>query len=463
MTSSTVHHSPGTTTEPPAWTRDEILLIVASVILITVEAFEGLATTTIMPTVVADLGAESWFAIASGAVMCTQLVSTVVAGVLADARGPRPVLVAGMSLFTIGLLVSTFAPHISLFVLGRLILGLGGGLVIVALYVLIGAMAAPAHHPTFFAAFSLSWVLPGLVGPAIAGLVTLHFGWRAAIGSVPLIAIPAALLLIPVLSRLPRHEPRPAPALPRLTLLGVTAGLGTVALQLAGALGGWGLAILTLGGIAATAWALPKLLPTGALRLARGVPSVVTMRLLAMGALSGASAFLPLLLQRVHHWDAAQASLAVTVGTVSWSVGSTLQARVHSPKWRARLPFIGACLLLASLLPVAALVWEGMPEELAVGAWFFSGAGIGMLHSTASVMTLAVVPKEKHGRASSWLQVADAGGSAVELAVVSIMLALWALVPGVSGSHWEWLPAPVVALLMALATVIAARRATASR
>ena len=92
-----------------------------------------------------------------------------VAGGLSDSRGPKRVLGYGVALFALGLLVSGCAPLIEIFVIGRIIQGVGGGLIIVPLYVFIGSIAAPSHRPGFFAAFSLSWVLPGLVGPAIAG------------------------------------------------------------------------------------------------------------------------------------------------------------------------------------------------------------------------------------------------------------------------------------------------------
>ena len=51
------------------WQPIEISLLVGSVLLITLAAFEGLATTTIMPNVVADLDSEAWFSVASGAAL----------------------------------------------------------------------------------------------------------------------------------------------------------------------------------------------------------------------------------------------------------------------------------------------------------------------------------------------------------------------------------------------------------
>lgn len=136
-----------------AWSSAEKGLMLSSVVLITLSAFESLATTTIMPNVVASFHADSWFAVSSGAALITNLIANVLAGGLSDALGVKKVFAWGLGLFCVGLLVSTFAPHIAVFVLGRLIQGLGGGFIIVPLYVLVGAIATPPASSTLLCGF----------------------------------------------------------------------------------------------------------------------------------------------------------------------------------------------------------------------------------------------------------------------------------------------------------------------
>lgn len=435
------------------WSGEELSLLIGSVALITLSAFEALATTTIMPDVVGELGAESWFAVASGAALAAQLLATVLAGALSDSRGVRPVLFTGMGLFVGGLVMCALAPHVAVFVAGRVVQGLGGGLVVVPLYVLVGSVATERHRASFFAAFSLAWVLPSLVGPAIAGLVTSHWGWRPVFGAVPLLALVSAVPLFPVLRRMSLPGGGSDADLPRLARLALGAGTGVVALQLAGAVGGWHMAVLVVLGTGLTAWALPRLLPPGTLRLAPGIPTVIATRFLAMGSLMGATAFVPLVLQRVHGWGVDRASLAVTIGSVSWALGASLQARVVDPAARRRLPLVGTVVLTVGFVPVAALVWGWMPVWVALVGWFACGLGIGCVQATLSDLALGMVERSHHGEASSWLQVADNSGAALELAVVSIALALW------GGTHGaEYLPASLIALAMAAASVVAAVR-----
>jgi len=199
-----------------SWTPAEIGLAISSVLLITLVAFEELAATTIMPAVVASFDAAAWYPVASGAALATQLSATVVAGALADWKGPRLVLFGGMVLFAVGLVISAVAPTIIIFVVGRALQGLGGGLLVVPLYVLIGAVASPGHRPVFFAAFSLAWVLPSLVGPAIAGHVTEVWGWHYVFGVVPLFVVIAAVPVVYVLRTVPASAARKAERLPSL-------------------------------------------------------------------------------------------------------------------------------------------------------------------------------------------------------------------------------------------------------
>lgn len=437
------------------WRPIEISLLIGSILLITLAAFEGLATTTIMPNVVAEFHADSWFSIASGAALAAQLSATVVAGGLSDSRGPRRVLGYGVALFALGLLVSGCAPMIEIFVIGRIIQGVGGGLIIVPLYVFIGSIADPSHRPSFFAAFSLSWVLPGLVGPAIAGYAVSLVGWRPVFLAVPVLALIALFPLIGVLRALGAHEHSPS-SLARLLRLAILAGGGVVLLQLSGALGGLPLVAVALLGLALTGIALPRLLPKGAFALRPGLPAAIMTRLLAMGAQAGAAAVLPLILQRVHDWEPESAALAVTIGTVSWSAGATLQSRITGSERRLRLPLIGVALLTLGILPIVALAHPRAWIWAAMLGWFIAGAGTGLMHSTLSVLSLDLTRPAEHGKVASWLQVADASGAAIELAIMSIIMAAWNSLG--TGADLAYLPAPLIAFLFALVALGASTR-----
>lgn len=440
-----------------SWTTSEIGLAIGSVLLITLVAFEELAATTIMPAVVQSFDAAAWYPIASGAALATQLSATVVAGALADWKGPRFVLLAGLVLFAVGLVVCAAGTDVVVFVIGRALQGLGGGLLIVPLYVLVGSVASPRHRPSFFASFSLAWVLPSLVGPAIAGHVTQEWGWRYVFGVVPLFVAVAALPIAYVLRSIPTAQGQRSPMLASLSRDAGLVGIGVMLLQLAGALSSpsaqFGVFAL---GACITAWALPRLLPRGTFMSRRGMPSAILARLSAMASQVGLAVMIPLILQRVHGWSEASSAWWVTLGSITWAIGAVGQARVHDAHLRRRLPVIGGTLMAIGAFPVGAILFPSIPVWVALIGWLFVGLGVGLVHAPLSVMALEVTPEAKHGRVASWLQVADSAGPALELALVSVAMSVWAATATVGGAAYA--PYWVIAAALAILTVVAVTR-----
>lgn len=78
---------------------------------------------------------------------------------------------------------------------GRLVQGLGIGAVTVALYVVVARVYPARLHPSIFAGFAASWVVPSLIGPFIAGLVAEAFTWHwVFLGVVGLVALATAVV-----------------------------------------------------------------------------------------------------------------------------------------------------------------------------------------------------------------------------------------------------------------------------
>src|ERR1019366_1208695 len=106
------------------------------------------------------------------------LLGIVLAGVWSDLRGPLPSLFAGQLLMAAGSAMAGLAPTFTVLLAGRLVAGLGAGLIVVALYVVIGRAYPDALRPRVFSWVSAAWVLPSLIGPPIAGWLTSTWSWR---------------------------------------------------------------------------------------------------------------------------------------------------------------------------------------------------------------------------------------------------------------------------------------------
>ncbi|WP_170037048.1 MFS transporter [Georgenia soli] len=437
------------------------LLLIASVALITLAAFEALAVATVMPVVVEELGGLHLYTVAAGAPLAAQLVATAVSGAWSDARGPRGSLLLGILLFCAGLLVAGLAPTMAVLAVGRAVQGFGAGLLMVPLYVLVGSMVPAARQPRFFAAFAAAWVVPGLVGPAIAGTVAEAASWRWVFLAVPVLTLAASTVLLPLLHHV-RSVPRgPADADGRrrtrtLLLAATGAGLAAAALQVAGSDGGTTGVVLAVAGVAGLAVTVRQLLPAGTLRLRAGVPSAVACRGLLNAAFITAETFLPLLLVRAHDWSARDAGLVLTVSSITWAAGSAVQGRVRTPLRRALLLWLGPLLLAVGTFVSAAAALPGAAPWWVVAGWTVAGAGMGLIFPALSVLVLQATPRAEHGTVSSALQISDGLGAALGLALAG---AVFTALVGTGGRE-AYLAGLVLAGGLGLLALWAGARAT---
>src|SRR3954466_7321633 len=174
-------------------------------------AFEAISVATAMPAAARELDGLDLYAWAFSLFLIGQLFATVAAGRVCDRVGAAKPMVVGVVLFAIGLVVAATAPTMLQLVVGRLLQGLGSGVVAVAMYVVIAQVYDERRRPTMFSYISSAWVVPSFVGPAVAAWLTHHLDWRAVFWAVlPVLAVGSAMMLPPVL----RAARSPAPGDP---------------------------------------------------------------------------------------------------------------------------------------------------------------------------------------------------------------------------------------------------------
>jgi MFS family permease len=400
------------------------LTVFGLVVVVTVVAIEAMAVATIMPTVVRDLHGIHFYSWAFTAYLLADVVGMVDAGRRTDRSGPRGSLLGGLLLFAAGLVVDATAQDMGMLVAGRVLQGLGGGQLIVAVYVVVARAVAPQLRPRVFAALSAAWVVPALVGPALAGVVTAAFGWRWVFAGIVPLAVIGVVLLVPVLRSLPPHvETDAAEGSGRVRLgtwggLVLAVGLGLV--QAAVQPVRWWSPLLAVAGLAIGVPPLRRLLPAGALRLHPGLPTVVMLRGMLTFGFFGAEAFLPLTLTRLHHGSPSVVGIPLTLGALGWSAGSWWQGRQRQERIvLLRLAFVLVAVGVATLVVVAT------PETslwLATPAWLIAGAGMGLGMPIISVLTLELSPAADQGVNSAALQVSDMSGDILGIAAAGAII-----------------------------------------
>lgn len=389
-----------------------------AVALISMLAFESIAVATAMPAVAEALHGLPLYALAFGATLATSVLGMTAAGQLCDKRGPFIAAMAGLAAFLAGLLLAGFATSMPLLVAGRALQGLGSGVLGVTLYVGVGQVVPQALHPKLFAMFAGAWVVPGLVGPALASFLVQFLGWRSVFLAVAAVVPVAAALMLPALRRVGSGT---GEALRWGAMRwAVLASLGALTLHAASQAGA-GAPLLFCIGLAVAGIAARLLLPVGTLRAARGLPTVILLRGLIAATFASAEAFLPLLLTQHFGWSLTQAGIALSAGAVTWSIGSALQARVTRPERRRLLLPGGFGLTVLGLLVVIAPLGIALPSGLVFAGWATVGLGIGLSFPMLSVLLLKLSPPESQGSNTSALQLSDALTSSAALAGAGLL------------------------------------------
>lgn len=398
--------------------------IVSVVLLI---AFEATAVGTAMPVAADELNGISLYAYAFSAFFTTSLVGMVASGQWCDRRGPLPPLATGIAGFAAGLVLSGTAVNMWVFVLGRAVQGIGGGLVIVALYVTVSRAFPEELRPTVMAAFAASWVVPSVVGPLISGTVTEHLGWRWVFLGIPVLVVLPLAVMLPPLRRKASGPPEgagdPGPPDRRRVRLAVAVAVGAGLLQYAGQDLRWLALLPAAAGAALLVPSVRVLLPRGTFRIARGLPSVVLMRGIAAGSYIVAESFVPLMLVSQRGLSVTMAGLTLAAGGLTWALGSFTQSRPHLEPHRERLVRLGMVLVTCGIAYSPVVLVEAVPVWTLVVAMAVSCYGMGLVISSLSVLLLRLSAPEETGRNSAALQMSDSLSNVLLLAVTGTVFA----------------------------------------
>ena len=384
-------------------------------------AFESLAVTTVMPVVADDLDGLRVYGLAFALPMAVSVFALTLAGPWMDDHGPAPAIRVGVAVFAGGLFAAGLAPTMTVFLAGRAIQGFGVGLIDVGLYVMVARLYPSELRPRVFTVLTSAWVLPALVGPAIAGTVAHLVGWRWVFLGVPLLAVVAAGMLWKSVGSIRSEGGRTHDA--RRTWWALIAAIGVLVVSVAGQrnFAGWPFA-LGVAMIAVFVFA-SRLLPTGTWRFRPGLPGIIALRGLTSTAFFGAEVYVPLSLVHHHGFTPAFAGVVLTCGAVAWFSGSWIAANIAFFDDKPRRAQLGILAVAAGVALSAATLWTVIPAIVTIAGWSLAGLGMGMAMSTLSVLLLDNSRQGEEGVNSSALQINDAITQSLALSLGSAAFA----------------------------------------
>lgn len=427
--------------------------------------------TTILPSVVRDIGGLDYYAWNTTLFVVASIVGSALSARLLGTLGPRGAYLAAAALFALGTLVCAAAPTMPVLLGGRLIQGFGGGLLFALSYAMIRLVFAEALWPRAMALVSGMWGVATLIGPAVGGVFAELDAWRAAFWTLIPVAASFALLALTVLPKRSgdanEHAETPALQLLLLTAAVLAVSAGSVAPGVAWSIAGLLAALVLAGALIATETrARHRLLPRGAFRLTAPLGALyATMSLLAV-AVTSTEIFVPLFLQVLHAQTPLVAGYLAALMAAGWTLGSIASSGAGE-RGAARAVIAAPILAVVGTAALALLVprpsggeWSVLAPITAALAAVGFGVGLGWPHLLTRV--LKVAPNDEQDLASASITTVQLFATAVGAALAGMVANLGGLthpggVAGTSGAAF-W-----VFAVFALAPLAALKTATTAR
>ena len=416
-----------TDASPALGERERLSIVFGALVVLMLAALDQTIVAPALPTIGAALGDVEYLSWVVTAYFLASTAVTPLYGKLADVRGRKATLYAAVGIFTLGSILCALAPSMILLVIGRAVQGLGGGGLISLVQTVIGDVVPPRERGRYMGWISLVWATASVSGPIVGGVFAQHLHWSL----IFWINLPLAVAALAMIHRSMRHLPdvtRPQ----RLDWFGaVLIVVGTVALMLALTWGGSRLAwtsptILGLGGAAIAAFGLfarhmarveDALIPLSIFR--NPVIAVTTSAMFfVMGSWLALTAYVPIWLEQVHGFGAANAGfglIALTLGTVSGAnIGGRALVRVVHYK---RLALGGAALATVATAGLAAGA-ASLPFWAAEALMIAIGFGSGVLFPLSTVVVQNAVERRDLGVATATHSFLRSLGTVVVVAVL---------------------------------------------
>ncbi|HEV2127743.1 MAG TPA: MFS transporter, partial [Thermomicrobiales bacterium] len=342
------------------------------------------------------------------------------------------------------------APSIGWFFAGRALQGFGAGGLFASVYAVIALAYHDRLRPAMMAATSSAWIVPSLVGPAIAGFIAEQYTWRLVFYLLIPVLLVVAPLTLPAYHRMHQARPPMQVGAGRKRRLAMAAAL---ALSTGIFLGGLELnpvalaALVTVAGLGGLVFALRHLMPEGILTARPMLPAAIFIRSLCFGAFIVSETYMVFALKEFGGVSATTAGLVLTAGSLSWTSGSWIQARWENAsgvEGRPLRALSGLGCLLAGIgviygtMALTQDIWIGV----AMPGWIIAGLGMGLAYPTTSLIALGHAGEGSEGHVSSSILLGDLFISSTSVGLGGVLLAF--------GLDSGWDPPAATTLAMSL-------------
>ena len=406
---------------PPARRR----LVVAAILLsIFMSAMEATVVATAMPTVVADLHGIELYGWVGSIYMLASTVTIPLWGSLADRRGRKPVMLAGLAFFLLGSVLCGAAASMPSLVVARAVQGVGAGSLQPVAITIVGDLYTVEQRGRVQGFFGAIWGSAGIAGPLLGGLIVKALSWRWVFYvNLPFGLFSAAMLVAFFEERTERAHPAR-----RVDVAGAITLVIAVLSLLLGVGGRHAAVTLPLAALSFVAFlAIERRAPEPVVPLSLFAHRAIAVAS-ATGTLMGAAMmstlmFLPLYAQAARGASPTEAGAMVAPTLIGWPIASTVCGRILPRSGPRKLVRLGLSLVCAGTLAVWLLVRADASNMSLRVAMFTFGAGMGFANTALLIAAQESVGWAQRGIATATTMFSRSIGGAVSLGALGAVLA----------------------------------------
>ncbi len=387
--------------------------------------------TTILPSVVNDIGGLEYYAWNTTIFVATSIVGSALSSKILDSFGPKFAYLTALFLFSLGSIWCASSPSMLTLLGGRALQGFGGGILFALSYALIRVVFTPNLWSRAMGVVSGMWGIATLCGPAIGGIFAQSGHWRWAFWSLLPVA---ALLAIIVINQLPGKKAQqtqsnkiPFLAISLLVISVLAISIGSLSEKLIANLAGLLIGIILIITIAFIDGKNGKrLLPTGAYSLKHPLGIIFLTMCLLVGGMT-TEIYVPYFLQTIHQFSPLSAGYLTAIMAAGWTVGALFSAN-KTGSIVLRILRIGPVIIFVSLVILAVLTPNlQLVESIPLFIFYLLamagvGLGIGVCWPHLVLRVFNAAPEGEENIASSSIITIQLYATALSAALVGVVV-----------------------------------------